>query len=339
MNREKSILVVIVNYRTPRLVVDCLRSLEAEVKAHDGASVTVVDNASGDGSADLIAAAIEALGWSSWAQLVRAPVNGGFSYGNNLAISPALHGGLKPRYFWLLNPDTVVRPGALRALTDFMHEHPKVGICGSGIDEDGGQPWPYAFRFPSALGEFEAALKFGPVTRMLQRWAILQEMSSVPARVDWVSGCSMVVRREVFDAIGLMDEGYFLYYEETDFCLKAHRAGWECWFLPQARVIHISGQSTGVTGAQQAVKPRPQYWFDSRRRYLVKNHGRAYAALTDLMWLAGFPLWRLRRALQRKPDSDPPRLFRDFLRNSALLRLELPSSRAALADTSRTRGT
>lgn len=336
MNREKSILVVIVNYRTPRLVVDCLRSLEAEVKAHDGASVTVVDNASGDGSADLIAAAIEALGWSSWAQLVRAPVNGGFSYGNNLAVSPALHGGLKPSFFWLLNPDTVVRPGALRALTDFMHEHPKVGICGSGIDEDGGQPWPYAFRFPSALGEFESALKFGPVTRLLKPWTVLQEMGNVPARVDWVSGCSMVVRREVFETIGLMDEGYFLYYEETDFCLKSHRAGWECWFLPQARVIHISGQSTGVTGAQQALKPRPQYWFDSRRRYLVKNHGQAYAALTDLLWLVGFPLWRIRRALQRKPDSDPPRLFRDFLRNSALLRFGMPSSRAALADTSRT---
>ena len=108
MKTDASVLVVIVNYRTAALVVDCLRSLQDQVLAHGNTRVTVVDNVSGDGSADVIDAAIQDAGWAPWATLVRAPLNGGFAYGNNLAVRPALQGGLAPDFFWLLNPDTVV---------------------------------------------------------------------------------------------------------------------------------------------------------------------------------------------------------------------------------------
>jgi N-acetylglucosaminyl-diphospho-decaprenol L-rhamnosyltransferase len=137
---------------------------------------------------------------------------------------------------------------------------------------------------------------------------------------DWLPGASMMIRRQVFDAIGLMDENYFLYYEETDFCLQARRAGWSCWYVPQSRVMHIAGQSTGVTAETASPKRLPQYVFDSRRRYFVKNHGWLYAAMTDLSWLVGYGLWSVRRVIQRKPNTDPPCLFLDSLRNSVLLR-------------------
>lgn len=135
----------------------------------------------------------------------------------------------------------------------------------------------------------------------------------------------MMVRREVFESVGLMDEGYFLYYEETDFCLQAKRAGWSCWHVPQSRVMHILGQSTGVTATNQQPKRLPQYWFDSRRRYFLKNHGWLYAAMVDVSWLVGFSLWRARRILQRKPDADPPELLGDSIRNSVFLKRGIPS--------------
>src|SRR5262249_17081759 len=128
----------------------------------------------------------------------------------------------------------------------------------------------------------------------------------------------MIVRREVFDRVGLMDERYFLYYEEVDFCLRSRRAGWPCWYVPASRVVHLVGQSSGVTDVKRPAKRRPRYWFESRSRYFRRNHGRVCKTLADLAWVFGFSLWRLRRRLQGKPDPDPPGLLGDFLRYNFL---------------------
>jgi hypothetical protein len=319
-----SVLVVIVNYRTGSLTVECLRSLVGEVASCPGTRVTVVDNCSGDGSADLIAAAIEREGWSGWATLLRAPVNGGFSYGNNHALRPALASDDPPPFFWLLNPDTQVRSGALRALLDFLDQHPWVGIAGSSFEGADGQVWPHAFRFPTLLSELASGLRLRAAAVLLKNHIGLLTMGHQAERVDWLPGASMMVRREVFESAGLMDEGYFLYYEETDFCLAARRASWECWYVPQSRVMHHAGKSTGVSGAHRTVNRRPQYWFDSRRRYFVKNHGWLYAALTDLVWSLSFLTLKLRSKIQRKPIEHPPFYLRDFLRNSAMFHTDMP---------------
>ena len=329
MSKELSVRVVIVNYRTPELSIACLRSLKAEVLAHPDASVTVVDNDSRDNSAHLISVAIESEGWTSWVSLIESPLNGGFSDGNNVAIRSALACENTPDCFWLLNPDTLVRPGALSALTSFLGSRPQVGICGGGIENQRGLPWPFVFRFPSILSELEQALSFGPASALLSKWAILKPISDFPEKVDWVCGASMMVRREVIDKVGLMDDGYFLYFEETDYCLAANRAGWECWYVPQSRIMHIAGQSTGIVESDQP-KRLPSYWFDSRRRYFVKNHGRLYAVIADIVWMTAFALGRLRHRLQRMPDRDPPRFLADFFCHSALWRSDIQGVASAL---------
>jgi N-acetylglucosaminyl-diphospho-decaprenol L-rhamnosyltransferase len=331
-----TVLVVVVNYRTGGLTVECLRSLAAEVAACPGTQVTVVDNCSGDGSADLIAAAIEREGWSAWATLVRAPVNGGFSYGNNFAVRRALASAHPPDGYWLLNPDTQARPGALRALTDFLDQHPWVGIVGSSLENADGSRWPHAFRFPSLQSELISGLRLKAVAALLKKHVVMMTMGDTAEQVDWLPGASMMVRREVFESVGLLDEGYFLYYEETDFCLAARRASWECWYVPQSRVMHHAGQSTGVTGERGLGNRRPQYWFESRRRYFVKNHGWFYAALTDFAWALSFLTLALRSKIQRKPATHPPHYLRDFLRNSAMFHRDLPIN-AAVANGSRGR--
>lgn len=316
-----SLLVVTVNYRTANLTIDCLRSLASEIQSVPGTRVVVVDNASGDGSVAKIRCAIDTEGWENWASLLPSNHNGGYAYGNNAAIRPALASAHPPAYVLLLNPDTQVRPNALKALVDFMEQHPDVGIAGSRIEDPDGTPWPITFRFPTIFSELDDGLRLGIVSRLLSKWVIARTMTNQQEQTDWLPGASMMIRRQVFESVGLMDEGYFLYYEETDFCLRAKRAGWSCWYVPESRVMHISGQSTGVTVKNEPPKRRPDYVFDSRRRYFIKNHGLLYTTLADAVWLVGFVLWRVRRVIQRKPDLDPPHLLGDFFRHSVFLKL------------------
>ncbi|MFB8790704.1 MAG: glycosyltransferase family 2 protein [Potamolinea sp.] len=322
LDNPNRLIVVIVNYRTPGLTIDCLRSLEKEVKSLTGTSVVVTDNASGDDSIEKIAAAIKTEGWGDWVEFRPLERNGGFAYGNNAVIRPALNSPNPPQYILLLNPDTIVRPAALQTLVDFMDKHPDVGIAGSRLEDPDGTPQHSAFRFHSVPSELDNGLRLGAVSKLLSKWDIAPPISEETCQTDWVAGASMIVRREVFEAAGLMDEEYFMYYEEMDFCLQANRSGWSCWYVPQSRVVHLVGQSSGVTDTKRPPKRRPQYWFDSRRRYFLKNYSWLYAAVADASWASGFALWRLRRVLQGKPDLDPPQILSDFLRNSVFIRRE-----------------
>jgi GT2 family glycosyltransferase len=317
------LLILIVNYRTPELTLDCLRSLRNEVAGHGATRVVVVDNDSGDGSADVIERGIAADGLSAWAALVRSPRNGGFAYGNNAGLRAATEGQTPlgrviPDVVWLLNPDTIVRAGAVAETLAFLQTHPEVGVVGTGIENEDGSTWLSAFHFPSVWSELEHALAFGPFTRLIGQRAALYPPATAPRRVEWVSGASMLVRYSVVEKLGFLDEDYFMYFEETDFCLAAARAGVECWQVPGSRVVHLLGKSSGVTGSEANVKRRPRYWFASRERYYRKNHGAAYLHLTNLLWCAAYPLGKMQRWLRRKPRHDPPRLWRDLLRYAYL---------------------
>jgi len=314
------LLVVIVNYRTPALTIDCLGSLAAEGGLPADSRVVVTDNLSGDDSVRRIGAAIEERGWQAWAQLMPLARNGGFAYGNNEAIRPALAGADKPEFVLLLNSDTQVYPGALQTLVDFLEQHPEAAMVGSRLEDPDGTAQFSTFRFPSLWSELDEALRIGPIHRLLSRFVTLLPTPTSAAQVDWVAGASLCIRREVFDTIGLLDDDYFLYYEETDFCLRAARAGFTCWYEPKSRVMHLIGQSTGVTVRDQALPRRPKYWFDSRRRYFLRNHGRLFTALLDAVWSLSYPLGRLQLRLRRKRVFDPRRLWLDYVRNSVFLR-------------------
>lgn len=314
------LLIVIVNFRSASLCIDCLRSLAPEVAANAGTRVVVTDNPSGDNSVEEIGHAIARNNWSSWCELKPLPRNGGFAYGNNEAIRPALQSNDPPQYVLLLNPDTIVRPGAIRALLDFMDANAKAGIAGSRLMHENGDAQVSAFRFHTVLSELEAGVRLGFVSKLLKKRIVAPPVPQTqqPTQTDWVAGASMIIRREVFESAGLLDEGYFMYFEEVDFCLRARRAGWTCWYVPASRVVHLVGQSSGVTDVKQAKKRRPRYWFESRRRYFVKNHGKLKTAFADMFWMSGFVTYRMRRFVQRKPDTDPQKLLGDFARNSVL---------------------
>ena len=310
------LLIVILNYRTPELTIACLRSLASQLDTLPDTEVVVTDNDSRDGSADKIASAIASEGMSTWARCEPLPKNGGYAYGNNAPIRSALSRMEPPEFVLLLNPDTELLPGAITALLDFMRAHPECGIAGSRLEDERGSVHCSAFNFPSAWSELDRGLELGIVTKLLKDRTVQRPIPEQPCEVDWVAGASMLVRRQVFERVGLIDEAYFLYFEEVDFLLRAKRAGFRTFYVPQSRVVHQMGASTGVTDEKAAPRRIPTYWFDSRRRYFVKNHGLTHAALADSAFLVGRALQKLRRlAIPKRTRPDPPHMVRDYLQN------------------------
>ncbi len=303
-----SLLVVIVNYRVAGLCIEALRSVAEEVRGMGGVRALLVDNASGDGSVERLVEAIRANGWESWSSVLPIDRNGGFAAGNNAALrlESERPEGSRANYVLLLNPDTVVRPGGIRSLLEFMADRPRVGIAGSRLENLDGRVQGSARRTPTPLGELESAARTGLVTRALRRFAVPMAEGSEPMRCDWVSAASMMVRADLFRTVGLLDEGYFLYFEETDFCLRASEAGWEVWFVPCSRVVHLEGASTGITLRRR----RPAYWYASRRRFFLKAYGVGGWVRADCGWALGRLVWTTRQLLGLAPrGSDDPGLL------------------------------
>ncbi len=308
---NRRLAIIIVNFRTADLVCDCLHSLSPEVKAaHD--QVIVVDNNSEDGSVERLSAVIEEQEWEQWATVLPQDSNLGFAAGNNIAIRIFLAQETPPDYVLLLNPDTVVQGGTVKKLIRFLDEHPEAGIVGAQLENEDHVPQSSARRYPSVWSEFESGARLGVLSRLLKNFRVSLPMTNHASRCDWVSGAAMLIRRQVFDDIGLMDEGFFLYFEELDFCHRTHSAGWQIWLEPAARVTHLEGRATGI---QQARKRRGQYWYDSRRRYFIKHLGMLRWILADFLWSLGRLSLLLRTWLNLGGDisGDPLYYVRDLV--------------------------
>ncbi|MEM9355437.1 MAG: glycosyltransferase family 2 protein [Pseudomonadota bacterium] len=313
------VVVAIVNYCTAELTINCLRSISEYIDEYKDTHVVVADNASPDGSGKAIADAIEAEGWSHWASVLPLPKNGGFAYGNNEVIRQWLGSKNSPEYFWLLNSDTLVYSGALAHLVRFLDNTPTAGFAGSCLEHRDGSVQHSAFRFHNVFSEFENGVQLGLVTRLLRSKTVAPDRSHETQTCEWLSGASVLIRASVLNEIGLMDEDYFLYFEETDLARRAQARGWESWYVVESRVIHLVGQSSGVTANERALARRPSYWFESRRKYFVKNHGRLYAAVADLALITGVTIRKLRTIITRSPPSHPKSFIVDLVKHSALL--------------------
>lgn len=305
-----SVLTIVLNWRTPAMTIDAVATALVALDGIDGALV-VVDNDSQDGSFEQIAEAIRVRGWDTGPHLVRvlqAGRNGGYGAGNNVGIRAGLPDGQKPDFVYILNSDAFPETGAVRALLDHMLAHPRTAFVGSALYGQEGDHHNTAFRFPTIASEFEGQVRFAPISRLFASKTVVMPPPATEARVHWMAGASLMVRQPVLDQIGLFDETFFLYFEETDLCHRAIDAGWDCVFVPTSRAMHLGSISTGMRKWQRI----PQYWLDSRMHYFVKNHGVVYAALATMALIAGGVIWRLRLVFQRKDRRDPPYFLRDL---------------------------
>jgi N-acetylglucosaminyl-diphospho-decaprenol L-rhamnosyltransferase len=333
------LLIAIASYRVTDLTINCLQSLSREVERVPGTKVAVCENGTGGDAADRLRSAIQEHGWGSWADVKEVYPNRGFTGGTNAVIRPALESEDPPEYVLLLNADTIAQEHALSTLVTFMDHHPKAGIAGSLLVSADGEPQASPFRFPGIASELDRGLRLGIVTKLLSPWIGLPPKPKEASRAEWVCTASGILRRTMLEQIGLLDEGLFTYFDDVDICLRAKRAGWETWFVPESRVVHLEGASTGITGQPVMLTRRPSYWFEARHRFFTKNHGAWYTAAADAAFISGFAIWQLRRRLQGKPNTDPPHMLIDSIRHSVFYKgpkvrvVENPAMRTAKVQT------
>jgi GT2 family glycosyltransferase len=256
--------VLIVSWNVRDLLLACLESVYASLRSSDSENeVLVVDNASGDGSAQAVAARFPQV------ELIANSENRGFAAANNQALDRATG-----HYLVLLNPDTVLVDGALEVLLSFMGETESAGMCGPRLVYQDGSFQHSAFRFPTLA---QAFFDFFPVhprlldSRLNGRYPREWYASGRPFAIDHPLGACMTLRAEAVRQVGGLDEQFFMYCEEVDWAMRIARAGWGIYCVPKAEVIHYAGQSTRQFRDEMFVA----LW---RSRFLLfaKHYGRTY---------------------------------------------------------------
>ena len=226
--------IVIVNWNTQHVIMDCLESIYLYTgKLH--VEVIVIDNASTDNSVKEITACFPHV------RLIANDTNRGFAGANNQGMKIATG-----RFVLLLNPDTVVLDDAFTKSIEYANENPDVGVAGCQVMENAKSIQRTCFRYPSLLNTFlwlSGAASLKPLSRITGRAAYGPWDRRNEREVDVVSGMFMLVRREALEEVGLMDEQYFVFAEEADWCYRFRKAGWRCMFAPVGRILHVDGGS------------------------------------------------------------------------------------------------
>ncbi|MFL0803872.1 MAG: glycosyltransferase family 2 protein [Agarilytica sp.] len=307
--------VSILNYRTPELTVKAVdATILALANMKEEWRILVVDNDSQDASEEKLRTTtadkqrLNRFGWDK-VEVHQTGHNGGFGAGNNFAIQYAREQFHDLEYVYVLNSDAFPDEDAIQQLVSFLDQHTNYGFAGSYIYGTDGTPHETAFRFPNALGEFEGAARFGPISKLLKNHIVPLGILEQSRDVDWLAGASMLMRMKALEEIGVFDETFFLYFEETDLCLRAKRLGWPIRYVLESKVAHIGSASTGMSKWDRI----PTYWLDSRKYYFKKNHGRLYFTLATILRVAGGCFYSLRCLIERKENPDPRRFLRDMI--------------------------
>lgn len=278
--------IIIVSWNVADLLAACLESIAAAPVtriAPDGVrlgnapllvEVIVVDSASQDHTVDMVRERFP------WVRLMPQNGNIGFTRGNNLGLAAA-----RGRFLLLLNPDTVVHGRALNRLVEVLDCHPEAGIAGPHVLNTDGTTQSTRRRFPTPITAlFESTWLQGYAPRgILARYYVTDQPDDGIYEVDWVQGCALIARREVYEQIGGLDPGYVMFSEEMDWCRRAKSAGWRVIYVGDAFITHHGGKSTEQAQAQMHI-----YFQQSKLRYFRIYHGRAIAAALRIFLLSSY---------------------------------------------------
>jgi GT2 family glycosyltransferase len=264
--------VIIVNYNVRDFLENALRSVFEALRGIDG-EVIVVDNASDDGSVEMVRSKFPSV------SVIASPRNLGFAAGNNLALREA-----RGRYLLLLNPDTVVQEDTFQTIVRFLDDHPEAGLAGCRILNPDGTLQPACRRsFPTpwvAFTKISGLSALYPRSRVFGRYNLGYIDAGESHEVDAISGSFMAVRREAYEQAGGLDEEYFMYGEDLDWCWKIKQAGWKVWYVAGTRIIHYKGESVRRSDIDEV-----RTFYHAMRIFVGKHHRNA--ALGGLMLRAG----------------------------------------------------
>lgn len=300
------LLVVVINYKTPQLVCDALTSLSQQIDtALD--KVVIVDNASQDNSVNEITAFLKLKRWDTWASVIPSSLNGGFSAGNNIGIRSD-----DAEYYLLLNSDAFVRENAIKLLLTTAETDSSIGIIGPRLEWPDGSQQVSCFYDLSPTNSFLHSVKIGSFTKIFRIFNIrevaipLEEHNTV--QPDWLSFACVLLRCDMIRDVGFMDEGYFMYREDNDYCRRAINAGWGLKFEAKARVVHLNKGSSN----QMGLKRLPKYYFKSRTRYFLKFYGRLGLLQANIFWCLGRGISSVRELIAQKPKAFHSRMWLDI---------------------------
>jgi len=262
------ISVIVVNYNTKKLLQNCLKSVFDKVK-NIGFEVWVVDNASSDGSVEMVKKEFPEV------KIITNEKNLGFAKANNQAIKK-----VEGKYIFLLNPDTVILDKNLEKLIQFMEEHPEAGACGPLVSNKDGTIQRQCKKslptFWNSFTYYSGLWKLFPKNKWWRKnfggYFLLDKPNNKICEVDQLSGAVMLIRKSILEKVGLMNEDYVMYWEDTDWCFRIKKAGWKIYYIPLSKITHYGGAG----GVQlHAFK---NLWYFHRgaclfyKRYLAPNH-------------------------------------------------------------------
>ena len=267
--------IVVVSWNVRHLLRRCLQSLLGDAGSTVAREVVVVDCASADGSAEMVRREFPEV------RLIASAENLGYARGCNAGAAQATG-----RYLMILNPDTELVDDALGTLVRYMDEHPAVGAAGPQLRYADGNLQSSRRRFPTLATAFwESTLihQWFPHNPCARRYHMADRSPDLAQAVDWLVGAALMVRRPAWEQVGPLDEGYFMYFEELDWCRRCRSAGWETHYVPTAQVIHHEGKSS-----QQVMTARTIRFQRSKIRYFSKYHGAGWGHAIRLFLLATF---------------------------------------------------
>ena len=306
---RKRLVVVIPNYRTHQLTVDCLASLDGQIERERDA-VIVIENGSKDGSALKLRRTIASRGWEPWVRVIELETNMGFAVACNTGITAE-----EANAYLLLNNDTIVQPRAIASLLTAMRSRANAGIITPKQLDPDGTAQSFCFRYISPVSEFLRAASTGFLARLLRRYGLKIETSDKVIEAEWVCFACVLIRQEVIEKVGLLDPRYFLMYDDVDYSRRARNAGWSVLFWPDAAIVHL-GNASNPLGALSARRKRlPHYHYASRALYFAKFYGRLGLWIANLLWTGGRMISLAREVLGKKGSPVCEKEWRDIWTN------------------------
>jgi GT2 family glycosyltransferase len=276
--------VVVVGYNRRELLAACLDSVLADC-GDLAVEVIVVDNASHDGTAEIVAERYPEV------RLIANQENVGYGGGCNVGLAVG-----RGRYLMVLNQDILVRPGTLSALVAFADAHPEAGVVGARMEYADHRFQHSAFRFPDGKQAFFGFFDNLVPLDSAPNGRYPDDHFERPFQAEHLLGACLLFRRDALEQVGAFDPTFFMYFEETDLCVRLQRAGWHNYYLPSARVMHVSGASTSAASEQMSVE-----FHRSQAIYYRRHRGEeGYALLKAIVWAGiGYRLARSLRAYLR----------------------------------------
>lgn len=291
--------VIILNYRRAALTVGCLEALAPEIEGHADRCAICIDNGSDDGSSLEIEEAIRRNRWQ-WARFVSSPTNRGFAGGNNIGFT-----SIEAEYYLLMNSDSRPTPGSISLMLEEIERRPDVGALGPRLQHPDGEPQISCFRYRTPISEMLEAASTGALDQLFSKCRVWTQVYNEPVEPQWLSFACILIRRQVIEQVGLMDENYFMYFEDIDYSRHIRQGGWRILHYPAAKVVHIRGGTSSVKAAMKARRRVPRYYYESRSRYFAKFYGGVAGLwMTNMMWLIGRSIALVRELVGNKaPDA------------------------------------